>query len=142
MSFLIVTILLVLSLLICLCALIKGGEAERVGAGIIIANLLVGTVNERWLRADLVHLVIAGVTALVLLAVAVRYASFWLGGVMLLYALQFALDAWYMVLERKRDALYMVGNNMLFFTVTLCLAVGTALAWRRRGRLADSAAAT
>jgi hypothetical protein len=141
MSFVIGTILLVLCLLICVFALIKGGAAERIGAGIIIANLVAGVVNERWLHVDLVHLGIAGTTALVLLAVAVRYASFWLGGVMILYALQFALVAYYIILEQKRDVPYVIINNVLFCAVTLCLAVGTALAWRRRGRLAAAPAA-
>jgi uncharacterized membrane protein (GlpM family) len=136
MSFVIATILLVLCLLICVFALIKGGQAERIGALIIIANLIAGVVNGRWLHDDLVHLAIAGVTALVLLAVAVRYASFWLGGVMLLYALQFALDAYYIILEQKRDDLFMVVNNALFSAVTLCLAIGTALTLRRRAELA------
>ena len=137
MSFVIGTILLVLCLLMCVFALAKGGQAERIGAGIIIANLVAGIVNERWLHLDLVHLGIAGVTALVLLAVAVRFASLWLGGVMLLYAMQFALIAYYLVLEQKRDFVYVVTNNVLFCTVTLCLAVGTALAWRRRIQLAS-----
>lgn len=138
MSFMIATILLVLCLIICAIALIKGGGAERIGAGIIIANLIAGVVNERWLHVDLVHLAIAGVTAVVLLAAVLRYASFWLGGVMLVYALQFALEAFYMVLEKKRDLFYIVANNSLFFTITLCLAVGTALTWRRRIQLAKS----
>jgi len=141
MSFVIGTILLVLCLFMCVLALAKGGMAERIGAGIIIANLVAGVVNERWLHTSMVHLAIAGVTALVLLAVAVRYASLWVGGVMLLYALQFALDAYYIVSEQKRDAIYVVTNNVLFCTVTLCLAGGTALAWRRRVRLRATATA-
>ena len=141
MSFVIATLLLALCLLICVFALIMGGEAERIGAGIIIANLVAGVVNERWVHNDLAHLAIAGVTALVLLAVAVRYASLWLGSVMLLYALQFALDAYYIVLDQKRDALFMFANNVLFSTVTLSLAVGTAFTWRRRARLANEAPA-
>lgn len=141
MSFVIATILLALCLLICVFALIVGGGSEQIGAGIIIANLVAGVINERWLHSDLTHLAIAGVTALVLLAVAVRYASLWLGGVMLLYALQFALDAYYMVLGQKHDTLFLVANNVLFSTVTLCLAVGTAFTWRRRVQFANRAPA-
>lgn len=140
-SYVIGTILLVLCLLMCVFALIKGSEAERTGAGIIIANLVAGVVNERWLHAGVVHLGITAVTALVLLAAAVRYASLWLGGVMVLFALQSALEAYYLILEQKRDMIYIAANNVLFCTVTLCLAVGTALAWRRRSQLARGAAA-
>jgi hypothetical protein len=75
-----------------------------------------------------------------LLVIAVRYASFWLGAVMLLYALQFALHAVYYVVERPRDSLHVILNNLDFFAVCVCLAAGTAVAWRRRLRLATAPA--
>jgi hypothetical protein len=135
MLFAISYILILFVLITCLFAFVKGGTAERVGAAVILANLVAGVVNEAQLHDQLITLVIDGLTALALLVVAVRYASFWLGGVMLLYALQFGLDAYYLVLEQPRDNLHVILNNVDFFAVSLCLSTGTAMAWRRRVRL-------
>jgi hypothetical protein len=59
---------------------------------------------------------------------------------MLLYALQFALHAFYYVAERPRDSMHVILNNLDFFAVCVCLAAGTAVAWRRRLRLGVPAA--
>ena len=67
-----------------------------------------------------------------LLVIAVRYASFWLGGAMLLYAAQFSLHAFYMVMSRSVDLLHMRINNLNFLGISVCLAVGTIVGWRRR----------
>src|ERR1700761_8345861 len=127
-----------LGLLACLFAFAKGGRAERIGAAIILLNILAYAVNETQIHYPLWNLVIDAVTALALLAVAVRYASFWQGAVMLLYALQFSLHAFYFVTERPRDTFHVIVNNAIFFAVCACLILGTALAWRRR--LAEPAA--
>jgi hypothetical protein len=121
-------------LITCVFAFVKGGLAERVGAAVILANLVAGVLNEAQLHDQLITLAIDGLTALALLVVAVRFASFWLGGVMLLYALQFGLDAYYLVLEHPRDNLHVILNNIDFFAVSLCLSTGTAMAWRKRRR--------
>jgi hypothetical protein len=126
--------LLAFSIAACLFALVKGGVAERIGAGIILANLVAGEVQEALYHNQILVLCIDGLTALALLGVAIRYASFWLGGVMLLCGLQFALHASYFVLERPRDSLHVAINNTNFVAIAVCLAAGTALAWRRRVR--------
>ena len=60
--------------------------------------------DDLYIRAYLVSVYNAGLaTALCLLVIAVRYASFWLGGVMLLYAAQFSLHAFYLVTSRPID---------------------------------------
>jgi hypothetical protein len=130
---------LAFGLLVCLLAILKGGSAERVGAIVILANLIVGVGVEAMARSQIAVLIVDALTAAVLLAVAVRYASFWLGAVMLLYALQFALHAYYFVLERPRDFLHVVLNNIDFFAVIVCLAAGTVVAWRRRRQAAAPA---
>ena len=122
----------VLGLLACLFALWKGGTAERIGAAVIAANILAYIANETTFHNSFLNLVIDALTALALLAVAVRYASFWQGAVMLLYALQFSLHAFYFVSERTRDTFHAIANNAIFLTITACLVAGTALAWRRR----------
>ena len=133
----------VLATLTCLFAFWKGGRAERFGAAIILGNLVTYIVNETFLWGHLqgqqiISLVIDGVTAVSLLAVALIFASFWLGAVMLLYALQFSLHAFYFVTDRPRDTLHSIVNNTIFFAVCGCLIAGTALVWRRRRRTVDA----
>jgi len=132
---------LVFSLAACLFALTKGDAPERFGAMVILANMLIGLTTEIAWHSQLAILAIDGLTAVLLLVVAVRYASPWLGAVMLLYALQFGLHAFYYVAERPRDSLHVILNNLDFFTICVCLAAGTAVAWRRRLRLVAAAAA-
>ena len=61
-------------------------------------------------------------------------ASLWLGGVMLLYALQFSSHAFYIVTERASDRLHAIINNLDFTGVVVCLVSGTIVAWRRRNQ--------
>ena len=124
----------VIGSLACLFAFVKGGRAERIGAVIIYANILAYIANETLIHGQVVSLVIDGLTAASLLIMAVMFASLWLGGVMLLYAMQFSLHAFYFVTERPRDVLHSVVNNTIFFAVSACLIIGTALVWRRRSK--------
>jgi uncharacterized membrane protein YwaF len=124
--------LLVFCLLTCLLAFVKGGAQERIGAAIILANIVATAVNGAVLKDQRVMLAIDGATALALLPLTLRYASIWLGGVMLLYGVQFGLHAFYFVLERPKDLLHVAINNANFVAISLCLAVGTVIAWMRR----------
>ncbi|HET6972157.1 MAG TPA: hypothetical protein VFH92_13605 [Phenylobacterium sp.] len=124
-----------------LAAFVKGGSAERVGAAIILGNLIAGMANEAFLHDQMVTLAIDGITAVALLPVTLRYVSFWLGAVMILYALQFALHAYYVVMELHRDVVHVVLNNVDFFAINLCLALGVGLAWSRRRRALAAEAA-
>jgi hypothetical protein len=134
--------LLAFSLLSCLFAFVRGGRPERVGAAVILSNLLLMLCLQAILSysvMSVVQLTLDAVTALALLVLAVMYASLWLGCVMLLYALQFTLHAYYFVSERPRDMLHVVVNNVDFFTISLCLVIGTAVAWRRSARASATA---
>ncbi|HEY8615549.1 hypothetical protein [Phenylobacterium sp.] len=126
------TLLLVFILGTCLFGLVKGGAAERLSAAIILANHLVGMINQAYGPNSIVTLANNGVTALVLLGVAVRFASPWLGGVMLLFGLQFTLHAAYIVLQRERDMLYVALSNINIFAISLCLLAGVLSAMRGR----------
>lgn len=66
------------------------------------------------------------------LALAVRYASLWLGGAMLFQAVQFTLHAWYLLAEKKPDLFHAVINNLDTVGILVCLLIGTVTAWRRR----------
>ncbi|THD77404.1 MAG: hypothetical protein E7812_15860 [Phenylobacterium sp.] len=132
-----------LGLLNCLLALVKGDAAERLGAGVIIANLAVAFARQMIFHGGALQVAALcndGLTALVLLALTLRYASLWLGVVMLLYALLFGLNAYYFVLERHGDLLYMVVSDVDFFGVNLALFVGTVTAWTRRRQIATAPA--
>ncbi|MGZ6016700.1 MAG: hypothetical protein ACXWKM_13235 [Phenylobacterium sp.] len=126
------------AVLICVFAFAKGGWAERIGAAVILANTLAYILNETTFHNPVANLVIDALTAVAFLAVAVRYASFWQGAVMLLYATQFSLHAFYFVLERPRDMLHVIVNDGVFYAILACLAAGTGLAWRRRRRAASA----
>jgi hypothetical protein len=127
--------LMACSLVVCGFSLWKGSAAERIGASVIMANIVVATANYSFFHIQVGDLVIDAVSALVMLALALRYASLWLGAVMLVYAAQFGLDAFYMVTERPvDDLLHMVINNANTVLVIIALAAGTALAWMQRAR--------
>jgi hypothetical protein len=130
--------LLAFSLLTCAFAFWKGGAAERMAAAVIVANLVVGFLSWTLFESQVVDLGIDGVTALALLAIVLRFASPWLGAAMLVYAIQFGLDAYYLVLERPSasDKLHVAINNADSLAISLCLAAGTIFAWRRRRRIA------
>src|ERR1700755_1638571 len=96
---------LLLSLLIvvvCLFAIWKGGQAERIGAGIVLGFVVVERLVQLvtpWQPWPVQSLCWDALTALGLLVVALRYASAWLGGAMLFYAAQFALHSFYLVTD-------------------------------------------
>jgi hypothetical protein len=131
---------LTLSLLVlsgCFLSLWKGSAAERLGGGVVLANLLCTVLVSAFLPADsraVGELVVDGLTALGLLAIVLLYGSLWLGGVMLLYAVLFTLHAYYFVTERANDRLHAIVNNLDTIGVTLFLVTGTLVAWRRRTR--------
>jgi hypothetical protein len=139
----IIVALIAFSVLSCVFAFLRGDEPERIGAGVIFANLLLTLGGQAFISESvfsIAQLTLDAVTALALLVLAVRYASLWLGAVMMLYALQFALHAFYSVTERPRDLLHAMVNNLDFFAISLCLVIGTAVSWRRRARAAPRAA--
>ena len=125
-----------ISLGTCLFALLWGSIGERLGAVAIVAGLLFGFtlgVIPSELR-PVTELVYDGLIAFAFLLLALKFATRWLGIVLLLYAAQFALHAFYFVLSQPHDRLYFVTNDAIFFAVTLCLLIGTIGA--ARGRLA------
>ena len=120
-------------LVIGILAVWKGAPPERLGAGLILGVVVVGRLIGIFLPKDalpLLRLIEDGVTALGLLAIAVRYASFWLGGAMLLYGCLFALHAFYFVTDMPPDLMYTVVIDLCFLGVNVFLGLATALSWR------------
>jgi hypothetical protein len=121
----------------CGLALLRGGPAERLGGGVILANLVLlwfANLANPTASSGVFGLVVDGLTAIGLLIVVLRYGSLWLGGAMLLYAAQFTLHSFYFVTERPKDDLHAIINNTNFLGVMICLIFGTLLTWRRRAR--------
>ena len=125
-------------------ALWKGGPAERMSASVVIFNVATGQAGQYlWPQSDdVIRLVNDGLTALILLAITVRYGAPWMGGVMLFFAAQFAMHSFYLVTDRPTgDYFNALVNNLNFTGIIWCLIIGTAVAWRRRIALKRAAAA-
>ncbi|HEV2530181.1 hypothetical protein [Phenylobacterium sp.] len=123
-------------------ALWKGGAAERLAAGVVLFNLAVGSLCH-WLSVDgdgLIRLGNDGLAAVALLVITLRYGALWMGAVMLFYAAQFSLHAYYLVTERPPDYLHALVNNINWYGVVWSLIIGAAMAWRQRIRAAKAEA--
>jgi uncharacterized membrane protein YdjX (TVP38/TMEM64 family) len=72
----------------------------------------------------------------ILLILAVRFASLWIGAAMILQAAQFSLHAYYLVMELPHDRLHAWINNTDDWGILIAILVGTVLAIRRRAALA------
>jgi hypothetical protein len=119
----------------CLYAWLKGAAPERLGA----AFLLLATVAARAIDMGLPlddrqapTLVGEGLLALGFLVLAIRYASLWLGGAMILQGMQFSLHAFYIVMEKPHDRLFAIVSNLVTLGIVICILVGTTVTWRRR----------
>jgi len=118
----------------CLYAWFKGAAPERIGA----ALLLLGTIAALLFQVTLSDtarvtptLIGEGLLALGFLILAIRYASLWLGGAMILQGIQFSLHAFYIVMERHHDWLFAAVTNLVTFGIIICIVLGTTLTWRR-----------
>ncbi len=126
-------------------AIWKGGIAERYAAALVVVGALYAFSVGRLLDNEtqtLALLLGEFLLAMGFLVLAVRYASLWLGGAMLLQAVQFMLHAWYMLAERRPDMFHVIVNNADTVGILLCIALGTNAAWRRRtaSQVADAVA--
>ena len=120
--------------------LLKGGHAERIGAGAtLLISIAFVIVNELVAETGrpVPHLVLDGLLALVFLALAVRYASLWIGAVMLLQGVQFSLHAYFFVTKLTPGVTYAIVNNLVTWGTLLGIVLGT-LAYRRHASAASA----
>jgi len=125
--------------LVCALAWMRGSSAERWGCIIVVVGSVVSLLIQLFLPRELrsvVTLLCEGLYGLSFLILALRYTSPWLGGAMLLQAIQFSLHAYYIVGERRHDETYSLVNNLNSAGVLICILLGIATAWRRRTRAA------
>jgi len=126
-------------LLVCGLAWAKGSAAERLGSVIVLAGSIAAALIQILLRAQaeaLALLLLEGLYSLAFLMLALRYASPWLGGAMLLQALQFGLHAFYIVAERRHDMTYGLVNNLNSIGVLFCILFGIFATVRRKAHAA------
>lgn len=118
---------------VCTFAMWKGGRPERLGGALLLAIAIIGAIIEYTMQhpaRGVAHLINDAVLAVGFLVVALRYASFWLGGAMILQAVQFSLHSYYFVTERPRDIIYVYVNNFDSVGILVLLAAGTIISWR------------
>jgi hypothetical protein len=125
--------------MVCGLAWMRGSSAERWGCVIVLVGSAVSLLIQLLLPPGLrsvVALLCEGVYGLSFLLLALRYTSPWLGGAMLLQAIQFSLHAYYIIGERPHDNTYSLVNNLNSAGVLICILLGIAASWRRRVRAA------
>lgn len=129
-------LLSLLTLGVCGAAIWKGGPAERRGAIVILAIVILQRIGLGFTPEDYRSpIMLAGdaLTAVGLLLLTLRYTSLWLGACMLCYAATFVLHAFYMVTERPEGgAAWSWINDLCFAGIHICLVLGTVMSWRRR----------
>ena len=127
---------------VCALAWWKGGQVEKLGASLKLATSVIALGVHHLLKQDAISVALLtadGLLAVGLLALAIRYASLWIGAAMLLQAGQFSLHAWYLVNGLKFDRFYAIANNLVTIGILICILVGTLIAWRRRSKAAPAA---
>jgi hypothetical protein len=125
--------------LVCGLAWTKGSAAERWGSLIVLVGAVVALLVQMFLpaRSESVAMLLSeGLYSLAFLMLALRYTSPWLGGAMLLQAMQFGLHAYYIVAERRHDLTYGIVNNLNSAGVLICILLGIVASSRRRARAA------
>jgi hypothetical protein len=127
------------TLVVCGLAWTRGAAAERWGSLIVLAGSIVYLLILLFLppaSQPIVNLLCEGLYGLSFLMLALRYASPWLGGAMLLQAIQFSLHAYYIVGELPHDRTYGLVNNLNSIGVLICILFGIFATWRRQARAA------
>lgn len=121
----------------------KGDRAERWGGLFNLAAFIGVWVTHQTGMAnpETYLLVMDGLLALSFLGLAVRFASFWLGGAMILQGVQFSLHAYYLIGEVPHDRTYFRVNNADTIGILLFIIVGAVMSWRKRERKAREEAA-
>ena len=124
---------------ICAFGLWKGDAPVRYAAIACLAvELSARIINPRPgdIGSESATLVVDFAFAVILLLLAVRFASLWIGAAMILQAAQFSLHAYYLVMEREQDSLHAWINNTNDWGILISILVGTIFSIRRRKALA------
>jgi hypothetical protein len=139
--------LLVLAL-VCVLVFAKGGTAERIAAVLVAASwvgLLVWQAVSRQRVPEIALLVSDFVVATGFLALAVRYASLWLGTGMLFQGAAFAMHLFHLTDPTagpytSATWIYVLAVNLLSYAVLVTIAGAAVVTWRGRIKARRSAA--
>jgi hypothetical protein len=126
---------------VCLFAFFKGGFVERAAAAVVslswaltlaLSFVLSGLFSRQ--VEEFTFLGVDALTAIALLALALRFAKLWLGGAMLMQSAELALHGAVMAEWGLSFRDYMIWNNLLTTGLLLIIAYATAVFWCRRSR--------
>ena len=134
---------LIVLVLVCLLVLIKGETPERVAALLVAVSwvgLLVWQALSRQKVPEVALLISDFVVAIGFLALAVRYASAWLGAGMLFQGAAFASHLIHMTDTGDHLRLYVLTVNLLSSAVLLTITGAALVSWRSRVRARRAAA--
>lgn len=128
-------------LAVCALSYLKGGAGERFGAGLVLllafASLAVN-VGVPASQRSVPHLMLDGVLAVGFMVLTLRYASAWLGLVMVLQGVQFSLHAFYFVTHKTPGLAYAMVNNLVTWGTLLGVLWGVLSHWRQQRRAATA----
>jgi len=125
---------LVLSVIIPIWAILKGGEAERISALILLVSVSVSWPTYYFYSLPytaVTLLAIDGLTALGFLFVALTYQHLWIALIMFCIAAYFSLHAYYLAAARPLDQDFANFTNLATLLILLALAQGV---WSSRRR--------
>jgi hypothetical protein len=134
---------LIIAAAVCGLAMWKGNQPTRLGALAVICTWAAAASAQLAFgaRAPTIPVLIAdGVLATVFLVLAIRYASPWLGGAMLLQSASFAVHAERLTYAALDTVSYVRAINALSYAVLLVLFAATLATWRRRPKASPAAA--
>ena len=124
------------ALVVFVVALIKGGAAERLGAGAMILDWLGEVVADRFgdfhRMAIVPTLFLDVLLAAMLLGLALRYGRLWIGVAMILQSVMLAMHSMVLSEDAPGYYLYAACMNVTTCLLLLSLLTGAVSAWRRR----------
>ncbi len=131
---------LIVLVLVCVLVFVKGGTAERVAALLVAASwvgLLIWQAISRQKVPEIALLVSDFVVATGFLALAVRYASLWLGAGMLFQGAAFAMHLLHLTdpnaePNSRATYTYVLTVNLLSYAVLITIAGAAVMTWRGR----------
>lgn len=139
------------ALIIFAMAAVKGGQAERLGAALMVVDWLCSTGSSAFLGVLMgegvavvpVDLAVAidFLFSLGLLALALRFGKLWLGASLVLQGLMLAMHAMALSSDAPGFLLYAAVLNVTTCLLLFSLLLGTLAAWRRGVRRRRAAAA-
>jgi hypothetical protein len=124
-------------LAVCALAYFRGGSAERWGGVLTLSLALAFQAVNVWVpeaQRSVPHLVLDGMLAVGFMVLALRYASAWLGLVMVLQGVQFSLHAFYFVTQKTPRLAYAIINNLVTWGTLLGILWGVLAYWRQQRR--------